>query len=210
VDRPPIRCFAAGHVVQAVSVKILPASVKDVWHIVHRFDRRPTGCELPASVLADKIGLEHQTVRAHIVTLGRLGLLVRLPGAGLCATLPDDCVPSSNRPGWEEVGRLARRLEGHIYSTCRSGSTVPVDADLQPHVDEDLQDFGRDRGENGRSAPTADTPKPRPSGVVGAGGELLQLESAHAPDDQIGVPDMYLTLDEQEARRERQRRRTKA
>lgn len=115
--RPPIRPYATGHVVDAVSVAVLSPGVKAVWHVVHRFDRRPTGCELSASRLAPKLGMSPRTVEKHITTLQGMGLLFRIPKGGLAATVPEDCVPKVARPGWQETEELARRLEQRIQST---------------------------------------------------------------------------------------------
>jgi hypothetical protein len=219
VSRPPIRPFATGHVVQAVSVQVLASGMKDVWQVVHRFDRRPTGCELSPAVLAEKVGMTRRTVEDYVAQLVALGLLVRLEAGGLAATVPDDCVPSSTRPGWREVKSLADRLE-HIV---RIGATGPHEPD--PDRGNPTAWVGANirpgSGETGPSAPDPDRRVPAqtsPKSTRPGSGQMeqleqlenyLQLESAHAPNDKVGVPDMYLTLEEQQQRRDRVARKAK-
>jgi len=192
VHRPPIRCFATRHVVQAVSVQVLAPGVKDVWHVVQQFDRRPTGCELPAAILAEKIGMSKRTVEDHIATLLGIGLLVRLPGNYLAATVPDDCVPSSARPPWREVHALARRLEAHLRPTRTTVTTVPPDT---PAYGQDRirttvttvpglrsrpyppgpTDYGHDRTSQLQNPAQVPTVRTVSYGVDGVDGEILHL-----------------------------------
>jgi len=127
--------LAAGHVVQAVSVNFLSAGLKDVWHVLHRFDRSADGCYLTASQLAEKIGMTEGTVETYRRELLGLGLVTR--GArGWHVTLPADCIPRVARPGPAEVIERARRLEQALTRTpVRVGperARTPVRVEPEP------------------------------------------------------------------------------
>lgn len=123
--RPALLPFAAGHVVQAVSVKVVAAGLKDVWHIVHRFDHSPAGCYLSARQIAAKVGMSEATVQTYLAELRQLRLLARL-ARGWAATIPTHCVPRVARPGDAEVQACARQLEGVLAGRGSGSSLTPV------------------------------------------------------------------------------------
>jgi hypothetical protein len=128
MSRPAKLRYSATHVPRAVKLELLPSGLKLVWMELHGLDNSPEGATMGASSLAARLGTKPDSVEKARRELVGLGLLVKLeaaPGvkAGWRCVLPDDCVPQSQKPGWQEVQALARRLEAHL--TARLRTPVP-------------------------------------------------------------------------------------
>jgi hypothetical protein len=127
-------------VMRAVDQQLLSLGMKLMALEVYGLDNDLEGAKMGATNLAQRLGVQPETIEKGRRELMARGLLAKLPAArgtvaGWVVTMPDDCIPASERPGVAEVQMLARRLEGRIracltpapaYATPPSPTRMPM------------------------------------------------------------------------------------